>query len=72
MQSKTVYKVEIDGVMLYEEYPTPEKAMDGARLYFAKDHSKYRAEIIKYVTLDMGIVMYNKDYEKPSELNVQK
>lgn len=64
MKKRIVYKVEIDGVIYYEEYPTVEKAMEGARLYFKKDHSLREANIIKYTTDNVGITIINKDYEK--------
>ena len=41
-----------------------EKAMEGARIYFAKDHSIKRAVILKYTTDFIGIEMLNKNYEE--------
>lgn len=64
VEKKTVYKLQIDGVTYYEEYDTVEKAMEGARIYFAKDHSLQRAVVVKYTTDHVGIEMINKDYEE--------
>ena len=64
VEKKIVYKLQIDGVTYYEEYPTVDKAMEGARLYFKKDHSLREANIIKYTTDNVGITIINKDYEK--------
>lgn len=64
MEKKTVYKLKIDGVVYYEEYPSVDKAMEGARIYFAKDHTIKRAVILKYTTDHVGIEMINKDYEE--------
>lgn len=68
MEEKRVYKLQIDGVTYYEEYPTVEKAMEGARIYFANDHTIKRAVILKYTTDHVGIEMINKDYEKEVQL----
>lgn len=64
VEKRTVYKLKIDEVVYYEEYPTVEKAMEGARLHFAKDHSLRKADIIKYTTDVVGVTMLNKDYEE--------
>lgn len=53
------YRVRMDGVMLYEESSTAQEAMDVAALYFKKDPSFQRAEIIKYKASSVGIVMKN-------------
>jgi hypothetical protein len=63
-EKKTVYKLQLDGIVYYEEYDTVEKAMEGARIYFAKDHSLQRAVVVKYTTDNVGIEMINKDYEE--------
>lgn len=63
MEGKTVYRLEIDGVMYYEEYKTPDKALEGARMYFAKDHSLQHADVLKYIVLPIGLGINNKDYE---------
>ena len=68
MEEKRVYKLQIDGTTYYEEYPTVEKAMEGARAYFAKDHSLQRAVVVKYTTDHVGVEMINKDYEKEVKL----
>ena len=68
MEEKRVYKLQIDGTTYYEEYPTVEKAMEGARVHFAKDHSLYRAVVVKYTTDHVGVEMINKDYEKEVKL----
>lgn len=64
IEKRIVYKLKIDGVTYYEEYPTVEKAMEGARIHFAKDHTIKRAVILKYTTDHVGIEMINKDYEE--------
>lgn len=64
MEKRIVYKLQIDGVTYYEEYPTVEKAMEGARIYFAKDHSLQRAVVVKYTTDYVGVEIINKDYEE--------
>lgn len=64
LEKRIVYKLNIDGVTYYEEYPTVEKAMEGARVHFAKDHSLRKADIIKYTTDVVGVTMLNKDYEE--------
>lgn len=69
MDNRTVYRIEIDGVMIYDEYDTPEKALQGARIYFAKDHSHKEARIIKYMTIDCGLTILNKRYELDSKVN---
>lgn len=63
-EKKTVYKLQLDGIVYYEEYDTVEKAMAGARIYFAKDHTIKRAVILNYTTDHVGIEMINKDYEE--------
>lgn len=63
-EKKTVYKLQLDGIVYYEEYDTVEKAMEGARIYFAKDHTIKRAVILKYTTDHVGIEMINKDFEE--------
>lgn len=68
VEKRTVYKLQIDGVTYYEEYPTVEKAMEGARVHFAKDHSLQRAVVVKYTTDHVGVEMINKDYEKEVQL----
>ena len=64
VEKRTVYKLQIDGVTYYEEYTTVEKAMEGARVHFAKDHGLKKADIIKYTTDMVGVTMLNKDYEE--------
>lgn len=68
MEKRIVYKLQIDGVTYYEEYPSVDKAMEGARIHFAKDHSLKKADIIKYTTDMVGVTMLNKDYEEVASL----
>lgn len=68
MTQETSYRLRIDGVMYYEDYPTADEALKGARAYFAKNHSLRAAEVIKYTTHPVGMVIYNKDYEKEVEV----
>ena len=72
MEKRTVYKLQIDGVTYYEEYPTVDKAMEGARAYFAKDHSLRKADIIKYTTDVVGVTMLNKDYDEYYVIKLMK
>lgn len=69
MDNRTVYRCEIDGVMMYEDYETPEKAMQGAKIYFSKDPSLKEAHIIKYMTIDCGVTILNKRHTIDSALN---
>lgn len=65
---ETTYRLRIDGVMYYEDYPTADDALKGARAYFSKDHSLRAAEVIKYTTHPIGMVIYNKDYGKEARI----
>lgn len=60
----TVYRNHIDGVPYYEQYDTPEEAMEGANLYFQQDHSLKEAVVFKYTRHPVGIRIKNKQYEK--------
>lgn len=72
MESRTVYKIEIDGIVMNEEYTVPEKALEGATIYFARNHSLKEAKVFKHIVLDMGLGIVNKDYELPSSMNYEK
>ena len=64
MDTEIKYRIKIDGVMYYDEYPTAEKAMEGAKVYFAKDHTLKEAVIIRYTSDHIGLSIFNKNYEE--------
>lgn len=64
LDCEIVYRIEVDGILESEEYPSVEKAMEGAHRIFQADHSLKLARLFKYTKVFMGMEILNKDYGK--------
>lgn len=58
-----VYKIELDGIITYEEYDTIQKAKQGALIKFSKNKKFKEAEIVEVSKLKLGIKVTNTQYE---------
>lgn len=60
MKDKKVFKIELDGIILNDEYPSIEAALNAARRIFQEDPSKHEANILKFAFVNTNISIRNK------------
>lgn len=64
MEEVIKYKINIDGIVYYEEFDTVDEAIKMIKLYFADNHSLHHADVLKYTVKNVGIRVNNKNFEK--------
>ena len=60
MKDSTIYRIEVDGQIVQQDFDSYDKAMEGIHNYFFNDQNAKEARIIKCTFKDLGVIVINK------------
>lgn len=64
MKDTTLYRIEIDGVLLQQDHESYDKAMEAAHKHFAENLESKEAHIVKCTFHDLNVTVINKNTRK--------
>lgn len=68
MEDQKIYGLNIDGVSTPETYPSLEKAIEAAKLYFAANHEIRMAGFFTLNRKELDLEIRNKHYVEPPKI----